>query len=83
MGLMEYKKKNGNQQAIKLPIIRPRINVALRSFFLAIRFFSFSASCCGVSFGPPPRRSVLLDVVAAAISLPEGLLLRPKQKNNT
>ena len=51
-GLIEYKKKNGNQQAIKLPIINPKINVALRSFFLAIRFFSFSASCSGVSFGP-------------------------------
>ena len=79
---MEYKKKNGNQQAIKLPIIRPRINVALRSFFRAIRFFSFSASCCGVSFGPPPIKSAFLDVVAPVVSFPEGLLLPPKQKNS-
>ena len=63
---MEYKKKNGNQQAIKLPIIRPRINVARRSFFLAIRFFSFSASCCGVNLGPPPIRSVFVFVLFTA-----------------
>ena len=29
---------------MKLPIIKPRIRVARRSFFLAIRFRSFSAS---------------------------------------
>ena len=50
-GLIEYRKKNGNQHAIKLPMIKPKINVALRSFLRAIRFFSFSASCSGVSLG--------------------------------
>ena len=44
-GPMLYKKKNGSQQAIKLPMINPRIRVARRSFFLAILFRSFSASC--------------------------------------
>lgn len=51
-GLMEYKKKKGNQQAMKLPMISPKIRVARRSFFRAILFFSFSASCSGVNFGP-------------------------------
>jgi len=41
---MLYKKKKGSQQAIKLPIIKPRIRVARRSFFLAILLRSFSAS---------------------------------------
>lgn len=39
-----YIKKNGNQQAINDPIINPRINVALFSFFLAILRFSRSGS---------------------------------------
>ena len=30
-GLIEYKKKNGSQQAIKDPIISPRMRVALKS----------------------------------------------------
>ena len=48
---MEYRKKKGNQQAIKEPMIKPKISVARLSFFRAIRFFSFSASCSGVSLG--------------------------------
>lgn len=36
---------------MKLPMIRPRMRVARLSFFLAIRFLSFSASCSGVSLG--------------------------------
>lgn len=48
-GLIEYRKKKGNQQAIKLPMIKPRISVARLSFLRAIRFFSFSASCSGVN----------------------------------
>ena len=32
-------------------MIKPKINVALRSFFRAIAFFCFSASCSGVSLG--------------------------------
>ena len=59
-GLIEYRKKNGNQHAIKLPMIKPKINVALRSFLRAIRFFSFSASCSGVSLG---RGGLLLGKV--------------------
>jgi len=39
-----YKKKNGSQQAMKLPMIRPRIRVARFSFFRAILRFSFSGS---------------------------------------
>lgn len=39
-----YIKKNGSQHAIKEPIISPKINVALFSFFLAIRLFSRSGS---------------------------------------
>lgn len=37
-------KKNGNQQAIKDPIISPKIRVARFSFFLAILRFSLSGS---------------------------------------
>jgi len=36
---------------MKLPMMRPSIRVARRSFFRAIRFLSFSASCSGVSLG--------------------------------
>lgn len=43
-GVKIYKKKKGNQHAIKLPIMRPRISVALFSFFLAMRLFSLSGS---------------------------------------
>ena len=43
-GPILYKKKNGSQQAIKLPIINPRMRVARRSFFRAILFRSFSDS---------------------------------------
>lgn len=39
-----YRKKNGSQQAMKLPIIKPRMRVALFSFFLANLFFSLSGS---------------------------------------
>lgn len=39
-----YKKKNGNQHAMKLPMINPKISVALFSFFLAMRRFSLSGS---------------------------------------
>lgn len=43
-GFKMYRKKNGNHDAIKLPIMRPRIRVARFSFFRAIRRFSFSGS---------------------------------------
>lgn len=43
-GVKIYRKKKGNQQAMKLPIIKPNINVALFSFFLAILLFSLSGS---------------------------------------
>lgn len=39
-----YRKKNGSQQAMKLPMINPRMSVALFSFFLASLFFSLSGS---------------------------------------
>lgn len=39
-----YRKKKGSQQAIKLPIISPKIRVARFSFLRAILFFSLSGS---------------------------------------
>ncbi len=42
--LILYRKKNGNQHAMKLPMISPRMRVARRSFFLARSFFSRSAA---------------------------------------
>ena len=79
-GLMEYKKKNGNQHAMKLPMMRPRMRVARRSFFLASLFFSFSASCSGVSLGAP---GLLLAFIVLPASteitelVPQALLARP------
>ena len=69
-GLIEYKKKKGNQQAIKLPMIKPKINVALRSFFRAIAFFCFSASCSGVSLGTTIAGLLLGIVVVPPSELP-------------
>lgn len=55
-----YRKKNGSQQAIKLPIIRPKIRVALFSFFLANLFFSLSGSLGLCGFGRAGSNSDLL-----------------------
>lgn len=55
-----YKKKNGNQHAMKLPIIRPRINVARFSFFRASRFFSRSGSLGLLGLGSAGSSSDLL-----------------------
>lgn len=55
-----YKKKNGSQQAMKLPIINPKIKVALFSFFLANLFFSLSGSLGLCGFGNAGSNSDLL-----------------------
>lgn len=54
-----YKKKKGSQQAMKLPIINPRIKVALFSFFLANLFFSLSGSLGLCGFGKAGSNSDL------------------------
>ena len=54
-----YKKKNGSQQAMKLPIINPRIKVARFSFFLANLFFSLSGSLGLCGFGSAGSNSDL------------------------
>ena len=72
-GLIEYKKKNGNQHAIKLPMIKPKIKVALRSFLRAKFFFAFSASCSGVNLGLTGEAGcgLLLGSGALASELPQ------------
>lgn len=55
-----YRKKNGSQQAMKLPIMSPRISVARFSFFLANRFFSLSGSLGLCGFGNAGSSSDLL-----------------------
>jgi hypothetical protein len=68
-----YKKKNGSQHAIKLPIIMPNIRVARFSFFLAIRRFSFSGSR-GFGFGSAGSISQLgVVVIGAGVTLGFGL----------
>uniref|UniRef100_A0A182IUX8 Uncharacterized protein n=1 Tax=Anopheles atroparvus TaxID=41427 RepID=A0A182IUX8_ANOAO len=62
------RKKNGSQQAMKLPMISPRMSVARFSFLRAIRRFSFSGSR-GFGFGSAGSSSLhVLSVCLAAIS---------------
>ena len=65
-GLIEYKKKNGNQHAINEPMMRPRIKVALRSFFRANLRFSRSASLI-------PLRTPLLPAGATLVEVTTGV----------
>lgn len=75
-GLMMYRKKKGNQQAMKLPMIRPSISVARLSFFRAILFFSFSASCSLVSLGV--MGNILdIDIDWSTLSYDEGPSMLP------
>lgn len=55
-----YRKKKGSQQAMKLPMINPRISVALFSFFRANLFFSLSGSLGLWGFGSAGSNSDLL-----------------------
>jgi hypothetical protein len=64
-GTKMYKKKNGSQHAIKLPMIRPNMRVARFSFFLAILRFSFSGSL-GLGFGRAASISQLGVVTTGA-----------------
>uniref|UniRef100_A0A182R0C1 Uncharacterized protein n=1 Tax=Anopheles farauti TaxID=69004 RepID=A0A182R0C1_9DIPT len=66
-----HRKKNGSQQAMKLPMISPRMSVARFSFLRAIRRFSFSGSRgfgFGGSAGSTSLQPALSACLAAAIS---------------
>lgn len=73
-------KKKGNQQAINDPIINPRINVALFSFFLAILRFSLSGSRGFCNFGTIILCSTCSPPLTPALSSNRRFLpvLRPK-----